>query len=127
MGGFNHNVDPVETLGTDWTELFAVINCGSGSPTMQLTNFPGAAPVLSAPATGTVRMVVDATQLPAGASKCLVAVSVGNTSAADLNVVYDKQNLAALGRLDVYTRSGGAATNLGGELSIRLLFKNTSR
>lgn len=127
MGGFNHNVDPVETLGTDWTELFAVINCGSGSPTMQLTNFPGAAPVLSAPATGTVRMVVDATQLPAGASKCLVAVSVGNTSAADLNVVYDKQNLAALGRLDVYTRSGGAATNLSGELSIRLLFKNTSR
>lgn len=127
MGGFNHNVDPVETLGNDWTELFAVINCGSGSPTMALTNIPGAAPTLSAPATGTVRMVVDPAILPAGAAKCLVAVSVGNTSAADLNVVYDKQNLAALGRLDVYTRSGGSATNLAGELSVRLLFKNTSR
>lgn len=126
MGGFNHNTDPLKTMGTERLRLTALFTTVSGVPVLQESNVPGL--TVAQQATGTYRVQIPLAQLPANAAKAKVQVSIGNTSAADLTVLYNKANLAASGYLDVYVRSAGSANDpAAAEVSVEFEFANSGK
>lgn len=126
MGGFNHNTDHMETLGGERLRLTALFTTVSGVPVMQETNIPGA--TVTNQAVGTYRLQIPAGTVPGNAAKAKVQVSIGNTSAADLTVLYNKANLAASSYLDVYVRSAGSANDpAAAEVSVDFEFPNSSK
>lgn len=125
MGGFNHNTDPVKTMGAERLYLEASFTTVSGVPVLQESNIPGLA--VSNTAVGAYRLTWPTGTVPANGANAKVQVSIGNTAAADLTVLYNKANLVSAGQLDVYVRSGGSANDpANAEVSVGITFNNTS-
>ncbi len=126
MSGFNHNTDPLQTLGTERLHLEASFTTVSGVPVLQESNIPGVA--VSNTAVGAYRLTWPTGTVPANGAKAKVQVSIGNTSAADLTVLYNKANLVSSGQLDIYVRSAGSANDpAAAEVSVAIVFPNSSK